>query len=226
MAKKKAVKKGLNKAVKKILKKTKKKVAKTTAKKAMKASFTRKATQKTSGVKKVAKKVTKKTPKKNKTSLKSSVAPKIDANDKGVVSLSSGEKFDLSNYLGKKVVLYFYPKDDTPGCTIQGNQFNALLPEFEKAGAVVLGVSRDSLASHKKFITKFDFKFELVSDPSEQLCQRFDVIKDKNMYGKMVKGIERSTFIFNQKGELVKEWRKVVADGNAAEALAFVQSMN
>jgi peroxiredoxin Q/BCP len=122
--------------------------------------------------------------------------------------------------LGKPYVLYFYPRDDTPGCTVEGKDFRDLHTEFGKLGVRVLGVSRDSLASHAKFQRKYDLPFELVSDADEALCRQFDVIKDKNMYGKKVRGIERSTFLVDAAGVLRKEWRKVKVDGHAAEVLA------
>jgi peroxiredoxin Q/BCP len=132
---------------------------------------------------------------------------------------SNGEKFKLSDYKGKNIVLYFYPKDATPGCTLEGHEFTKLLPKFKKLNTEVFGVSRDSVKSHQKFIEKECYKFELLSDEDEKLCQQFDVIKEKNMYGKKVMGIERSTFLINSAGELVYEWRKVKAEGHAQEVL-------
>lgn len=132
---------------------------------------------------------------------------------------SQGQMHKLDDYEGKKVILYFYPKDDTPGCTLEGQQFTQLLPEFEKQNAVVLGVSRDSVKSHDKFKCKYGFNFELLSDEKETLCQTFDVIKEKNMYGKKVMGIERSTFVIDEQGKLLREYRKVTADGHAAQVL-------
>lgn len=141
------------------------------------------------------------------------------------VPSSNGEDFELSSLKGKKVVLYFYPKDNTPGCTIQGNEFNGLLAQFRKQNAVVLGVSRDSLKSHDKFIDKCGFKFDLLSDEDEELCKIFDVIKEKNMYGKKVMGIERSAFVIDENQKLVGEFRKVKAEGNAAEVLDFIKGL-
>ena len=141
------------------------------------------------------------------------------------VPSSSGEDFELSSLKGKKVVLYFYPKDNTPGCTIQSNEYNDMLAQFKKLNAVVLGVSRDSLKSHGKFIDKFDFKFDLLSDEDEELCKIFDVIKEKNMYGKKVMGIERSAFVIDENQKLVGEFRKVKAEGNAAEVLKFIKEL-
>jgi peroxiredoxin Q/BCP len=137
---------------------------------------------------------------------------------------ATGEKeISLSDYLGQKIVLYFYPKDDTPGCTIESNDFNKFLPKFKKAGAVVLGVSRDSVKSHEKFCQKYAFDFDLLSDEDEALCNLFGVIKDKNMYGKKVRGIERSTFVIDEKGKLIQEWRKVSVEGHAEEVLEFIK---
>jgi thioredoxin-dependent peroxiredoxin len=122
--------------------------------------------------------------------------------------------------LGRPYVLYFYPKDDTPGCTLEGKDFRDRHAELEKLGVRVFGVSRDTLASHTKFQQKYALPFELVSDADEELCKQFDVIKDKNMYGKKVRGIERSTFLVDAEGVLRKEWRKVKVDGHVAEVLA------
>lgn len=138
---------------------------------------------------------------------------------------SSGETLNLTSLKGKKVVLYFYPKDNTPGCTTEGIEFNELLQQFKKQNAVIFGVSRDSLKSHEKFICKYDFKFELLSDEEEELCQLFDVIKEKNMYGKKVMGIERSTFVLDEDQKLVGEFRKIKAQGHAAEILKFIKDL-
>jgi len=116
-------------------------------------------------------------------------------------------------------VLYFYPKDSTPGCTTEGIDFNALLPQFKRAGAVVFGVSRDSVRSHDNFCAKQGFGFPLVSDADEALCTAFDVIRMKNMYGKQVRGIERSTFLVSPDGTLVQAWRKVKVAGHAQAVL-------
>jgi peroxiredoxin Q/BCP len=133
--------------------------------------------------------------------------------------------FKLSDQRGKNVVVYFYPKDDTPGCTVEGQEFRDLHPDFEQAGTVVVGVSRDSLKSHEGFKSKQGFPFELLSDTEGTLCERFGVMKQKNLYGKLVRGIERSTFVFDKTGKLVKEWRGLKAPGHAAEVLAFVQTL-
>ncbi|MFN8845943.1 MAG: peroxiredoxin [Bdellovibrionales bacterium] len=132
-----------------------------------------------------------------------------------VLKNSQGENVDLRSFAGKKVILYFYPKDDTPGCTLEGQQFTALKEQFSQANAVVFGISRDTCQSHAKFIDKYNFQVELLADTDEKACQAFDVIKEKNMYGKMVMGIERSTFVFNEEQKLTHEFRKVQADGHA-----------
>lgn len=138
---------------------------------------------------------------------------------------SSGEDFSTANLKGKTTVLYFYPKDSTPGCTTESNEFNELLPKFKKLNAQIVGVSRDSLKSHEKFICKYDFGFELLSDADEVLCDLFDVIKEKNMYGKKVMGIERSTFIIGEDLKLIAEFRKIKAQGHAKEIYEFVSSL-
>jgi thioredoxin-dependent peroxiredoxin len=127
--------------------------------------------------------------------------------------------------LGKNLVLYFYPKDMTSGCTLESQDFRDLAAAFKKARTQVLGVSRDSCASHVKFRAKEKLPFELLADTDEKLCKLFDVIKEKNMYGKKVMGIERSTFLFDANGVLVREWRKVKVAGHAAEVLAAVQAL-
>jgi peroxiredoxin Q/BCP len=129
----------------------------------------------------------------------------------------------LTDLKGKKVVIYFYPKDSTPGCTTEGQDFRDNSNKFKRAGAVVLGVSRDSIKSHENFKAKQEFPFELLSDKEEELCNLFDVIKEKNMYGKKVMGIERSTFLLDEKGVLEQEWRKVKVAGHVEEVLAAVK---
>jgi len=138
---------------------------------------------------------------------------------------TSGSEVSLTDFKGQKIVLYFYPKDNTPGCTLEGQEFNAKLAEFKKMGVVILGVSRDSVKSHHNFIDKCGFNFDLLSDADEKLCQYFDVIKEKNMYGKMVLGVERSTFVFDQNGKLIKEYRKVKAQGHAEEVLTDLKNL-
>jgi peroxiredoxin Q/BCP len=138
---------------------------------------------------------------------------------------STSGTFKLSTQKGHPVVLYFYPKDNTPGCTTEGANFRDLHKAFVKAGAVVAGVSRDSLKSHENFKAKMEFPFELISDPDEALCKEFDVIKMKNMYGKKVRGIERSTFVIDGAGKLAREWRGVKVAGHAQEVLDFVKTL-
>jgi len=133
--------------------------------------------------------------------------------------------FRLSDHAGHPVVLYFYPRDNTPGCTTEGQQFRDLYPQFAKIGAIVAGVSRDSLKSHENFRTKMAFPFPLLSDADEALCAQFDVIKMKNMYGKQVRGIERSTFVIDASGEPAREWRGVKVPGHAREVLEFVKTL-
>ncbi len=133
--------------------------------------------------------------------------------------------FKLSDHRGKNVVVFFYPKDNTPGCTLEGQEFRDLHKDFAKANTLVVGVSRDSLKSHEGFKAKHEFPFELLSDTDEKACELFGVMKLKNMYGKQVRGVERSTFVFDAKGKLVKSWRGLKAPGHAAEVLGVVQSL-
>ena len=135
------------------------------------------------------------------------------------LALSSGETAKLSGFAGQWLVLYFYPKDSTPGCTTEGNDFNALLPKFRKLGATVLGVSRDSLKSHQNFCAKQGFRFDLVSDADEKLCNAFGVIKPKKLYGREFIGIERSTFLIDPAGRVVEAWRPVKVPGHAQAVL-------
>jgi peroxiredoxin Q/BCP len=135
------------------------------------------------------------------------------------LALGSGPSANLSDYRGKWLVLYFYPKDNTPGCTTEGIDFNALYPKFRKAKCEILGVSRDSVKSHAGFCGKHGFAFDLVSDSDETLCQAFDVIHEKNMYGKKVLGIVRSTFLINPEGVVVDSWRGVKVTGHAEAVL-------
>jgi peroxiredoxin Q/BCP len=136
------------------------------------------------------------------------------------VATTAQPKLTAKDLLGSPYVLYFYPKDDTPGCTLEGKDFRDKHAAFGKLKVRVLGVSRDTLASHAKFQGKYALPFELVSDADEALCRQFDVIKDKNMYGKKVRGIERSTFLVDADGILRREWRKVKVEGHVAEVLA------
>jgi thioredoxin-dependent peroxiredoxin len=138
---------------------------------------------------------------------------------------TSGKNFKLSDYVGKTLVIYFYPKDNTPGCTTQGMQFRDNYAEFHAANAEIVGVSRDNLKSHENFKAKFTFPFELLADTEELACGIFGVIKMKNMYGKQVRGVERSTFVIDKNGVLVREWRGVKVDGHALEVLNFIKTL-
>lgn len=137
---------------------------------------------------------------------------------------ATGGVFDSASAAGKTLVLYFYPKDNTPGCTTESEAFRDAHAAFRKAGAIVVGVSRDSLKSHENFKTKLGLPFELISDPDEALCEQFGVMKMKNMYGKQVRGIERSTFVIGTDGKLMREWRGVKVPGHVEEVLAFVKA--
>ncbi|MDH5447308.1 MAG: peroxiredoxin [Gammaproteobacteria bacterium] len=140
---------------------------------------------------------------------------------------ATGEQtISLSQLKGSNVVLYFYPRDSTPGCTTEGQNFRDAHAKFKRQNTIILGVSRDSLKSHENFKSKQAFKFELLSDSEETLCNLFDVIKMKNMYGKKVRGIERSTFLLDDKGILRKEWRKVKVNGHVEEVLDAVKAQN
>lgn len=138
---------------------------------------------------------------------------------------TSGATFKLSDHLDHPVVIYFYPKDNTPGCTTEGQQFRDLYPQFQKLRCAVFGASRDSLTSHERFKEKMSFPFELLSDADEIACKLFEVIKMKNMYGRKVRGIERSTFVFDRGGALAREWRGVKVPGHAQEVLDFVKTL-
>ena len=138
---------------------------------------------------------------------------------------TDGTTFTLSALRGETLVLYFYPKDNTPGCTAEGSDFRDLHSAFRRAGARICGLSRDSAASHERFKEKMRFPFELLSDPDEAVCKQFGVMKLKNMYGKKVRGIERSTFVVDAKGVLAREWRGVKVPGHAQEVLNFVKAL-
>lgn len=138
---------------------------------------------------------------------------------------TGGKVFKLSEYLGKNLIIYFYPKDNTPGCTNQGKDFRDHYANFEHANTAIVGISRDSLKSHENFKAKFTFPFELLADTEETACSIFGVIKMKKMYGKEVRGIERSTFVIDKNGVLIKEWRGVKVDGHVPAVLDFVQSL-
>lgn len=138
---------------------------------------------------------------------------------------TDGSTIKLSKLKGERVVLYFYPKDSTPGCTLEGEDFRDLHTRFRRRKTRIFGISRDSIASHEKFRDKYGFPFHLLADEQEKACQAYDVIKEKNMYGKKVMGIERSTFLIDEDGVLRREWRKVKVDGHAAEVLAAVTEL-
>lgn len=136
----------------------------------------------------------------------------------------NGEIFNLAT-VNKPIVLFFYPKDNTPGCTIENRDFASLYNEFTKLGYEVIGISRDSINSHCKFKEKYSLPFLLLADESEEICKMFDVIKNKKMYGKDVRGIERSTFIIDKNKNIIKEWRKVVAENHAKEVLEYISKL-
>ncbi|SCX83004.1 peroxiredoxin Q/BCP [Nitrosospira sp. Nl5] len=138
---------------------------------------------------------------------------------------TSNKVFHLYEASGRNLVIYFYPKDDTPGCTTEGQQFRDAYAEFAKLDCDIVGVSRDSIKSHENFKMKMDFPFELLSDTDEAVCKLFNVIKLKNMYGKQVRGIERSTFVLDKKGTLRREWRGVKVPGHVQEVLEFVKTL-
>lgn len=196
--------------------------------------------------KKSVKKISKKTkptakakpPVKSKSPIKSSKTSKKTKNPVKPVagSLQIGEPvpdfslpgtqgdFHLSDYRGRRLVLFFYPKDATPGCTLEGRDFQKLRQEFSKLGCDIFGISRDSIKSHERYKGKESFEFDLLSDEDEKVCRLFDVIREKNMYGRKVMGIERSTFLLDEQGRLAKEWRKVSVSGHADEVLAAVRA--
>lgn len=139
--------------------------------------------------------------------------------------ITGSRPFRLSDHAGKVVVFYFYPKDNTPGCTAQSIEFRELHAQFEQLGAVIVGISRDSMRSHDAFKSKLELPFELISDPDENLCLMFNVMKQKNMYGKSVRGVERSTFVIDAAGRMVKEWRGVKLPDHAEEVLEFIKTL-
>lgn len=141
------------------------------------------------------------------------------------LAATGGRTVKLSDLKGKRVVLYFYPKDATPGCTREGQDFRDLHAKFKRRDTLVFGISRDTVASHEKFKEKQGFPFDLLSDPDERACRAYDVIREKNLYGRKVMGIERSTFLIDEHGKLRREWRKVKVDGHADEVLAAVSEL-
>jgi len=143
-----------------------------------------------------------------------------------VLPATGEQDIKLSDYRNKNIVVYFYPRDSTPGCTTEGQDFRDNIAKFRRAKTVILGVSRDSVKSHENFKAKQDFPFDLLSDKEEKLCTQFDVIKEKMLYGKKHMGIERSTFIIDKKGVLKHEWRKVKVAGHVDEVLEIVKGLN
>lgn len=141
------------------------------------------------------------------------------------LAATGGRTFRLSQHRGRILVLYFYPKDSTPGCTSEAADFRDLHPAFHEAGAEIFGISRDGLKSHENFKAKLGLPFDLLSDPDERVCQLFGVMKLKSLYGKQVRGVERSTFVIDRNGLLVREWRGVKVPGHAQDVLHFVQSL-
>jgi len=141
-------------------------------------------------------------------------------------SATRNNTIQLKKLRGQNVVIYFYPKDSTPGCTIEGQNFRDLHAKFRRQKTIILGVSRDSLASHEKFRDKQEFPFDLLSDPDEALCKQFDVIQEKTLYGRKFMGVERSTFLIDAAGKLRREWRKVKVKGHAAEVLDAAKGLS
>ena len=152
---------------------------------------------------------------------------KIDAGTKikDITIISTDGKTKLSQYLDKNLILYFYPRDLTPGCTTESNEFNDNLKKIKKLGWNVVGVSRDNLKSHEKFINKYFFKFPLISDENEKVCKMFDVIKEKSLYGRKYMGIDRSTFLLNKKQTIVHLWRTVKVKGHVEEVINKIKEM-
>jgi len=153
--------------------------------------------------------------------------PKINSKAPIFKGECTGNKtVDLNELQGQNVVLYFYPKDSTPGCTTEGQDFRDLKAQFTKANTIIFGLSRESIKSHENFKKKEKFNFDLISDPDEKICKKYDVIKEKSMYGKKYMGIERSTFLIDAKGKLRQEWRKVKVTGHAKEVLEAVKDLS
>ena len=140
-------------------------------------------------------------------------------------AMTGNKTFKLFDYKGKNIVLYFYPKDNTPGCITEGLQFRDLYPQFKESNTEIFGISRDSIASHEGFKAKLEMPFDLISDPDEIICKLFNVMKLKNMYGKQTRGVERCTFIIDGSGKLVKEWRGVKVPGHVHEVLEFMKAV-
>ena len=141
------------------------------------------------------------------------------------VTSTTKNKYSLKDSIGKYVVLYFYPKDSTPGCTTEGQDFRDLKAQFTRANTIIFGLSRESIKSHENFKKKEKFNFELISDPDEVICKQYDVIKEKSMYGKKYMGIERATFLFDEDLRLIKIWRNVKVKGHVEEVLSFIKDL-
>ena len=139
---------------------------------------------------------------------------------------TAGKKFKLTDYAGKYVICFFYPRDDTPGCTTENIEFTTHKTEFEHLNVELIGISRDTIAAHEKFIAKHKLNVTLLADTDEKICQKFAVLKEKNMYGKKVIGIERSTFIIGPDQVLIHEWRKVKVEGHVDEVLRFMENLS
>jgi peroxiredoxin Q/BCP len=152
-------------------------------------------------------------------------APRVGSKVKAFKAVSTDGEFSLADAAGKALVLFFYPKDMTSGCTVEARDFRDSLDKFRRAGALVLGVSRDPLKSHEKFREKESLPFPLLSDPEEKLCRQFDVIREKSLYGRKYMGVERSTFLIDAQGVLRREWRKVKVNGHAQEVLDAVREL-
>ena len=142
------------------------------------------------------------------------------------IESTNSKKKKLSNYLDKKLIIYFYPKDMTPGCTTESIEFNSNLNKIKRQKYNIVGVSRDSIKSHEKFIEKYKFKFPLISDPDEKLCKTFDVIKEKSLYGRKYMGVDRSTFILDKKGTIKFLWRNVKVKGHVDEVIEKIKELN
>ena len=153
--------------------------------------------------------------------MKISVGKKV----KDLAVISSDNKKMISDYLNKNLILYFYPRDLTPGCTTESNEFNNNLNKIKKLGWNVVGVSRDTLKSHEKFIDKYSFKFPLISDEGEKVCKMFDIIKEKSLYGRKYMGIDRSTFLINREMEVLNIWRNVKVKGHVEEVIKFIKEL-
>lgn len=189
----------------------------------------KKATKRATAKKKVVKRAVsrKKTAKKKSATTATIAGPAIGkAIPDFTLPSTEGQAIRLSSLKGKHVVLYFYPRDNTPGCTIEGRDFRDRHAEFARLNTVIYGISRDSLKSHGNFRQKENFAFHLLADETETACKLFAVMKMKNMYGKMVRGIERSTFLIDRNGILRQEWRKVKIEGHADDVLAAVRTLN